>query len=178
MRPTIASTLALALLSTSACRRLRRHHPARHASAAVHWFTWPAQGIAARVDASRFFRGAVRVEDGHAASAPWPAAAIAAVAHVENAWLFACEDGSLYRAPTFTGRLTSIGGLSSRVAPLESDGAVAAVRPRSEGGLFIVDAQRDAWAVDASGHARKLPLTRVRHGVFASPTEAFAVVEP
>ena len=178
MRPTIASTLALALLSTSACRRLHRHHSARHASTAVHWFTWPAQGLAARVDASRFFRGAVRVEDGHAAPAPWPAAAIVSVARVDNGWLFACEDGSLYRSTTFTGRLTSIGGLTSRVAPLEADGAVASVRPRSEGALFVIDAQRDAWAVDASGNARKLPLTRVRHGVFASPTEVFAVVEP
>lgn len=179
MRPTIALSLALSLLSSASCRRLHHRRPAPRATLSPRWFTYPAQGLPARVDASRHLRGAVRVEDGRAASAPWPAAALVATARLaDGQWLFASEDGSLYRAPTFAGRITSLGGLPVRGAPLEAEGGVASVRPRSEGALFVVDPDRDAWKVDAAGAATKLPIARVLNGLFVSPSEIFAVVEP
>lgn len=179
MRPTLALSLALSLLSIASCRRLHHRRTAPRATLSPRWFTYPAQGLPARVDASKHFRGAVRVEGGRAASAPWPAAPLVATARLaDGQWLFASEDGSLYRAPTFAGRITSLGGLPVRAAPLEAEGGVASVRPRSEGALFVVDPDRDAWKVDAAGVATKLPIARVANGLFVSPSEIFAVVEP
>jgi hypothetical protein len=176
MRSTL--TLCLCLAALSGCRYTRRaHRPA--AAARSHWFVYPAAGVAARIDATRALRGALRVEGDRTAPTPWPASAFVACAHLaDGTWRFATEDGTLYRADTFTGRLAVVGALGERAAALVADGAGAAVKLRSEGGLFVIDLRRDAWAVDAAGATRRLPLSRVLHGVFTSPRECLAVVEP
>lgn len=169
---------ALALLAGPACRR---RHGAPRAAASLRRVAWrarPAGGLAVRVDAERLLRGAVRVEGDRAASPPWPASPFVAVARgAGGAWLFAAEDGTLYRAPTFTGALTVTGAIEGRAAPAVGD-VVAFVQPRSNGVLFVVDAQRDAWTSDGASAPRRLPLERVVGGAFTSAREALAVVEP
>jgi len=118
------------------------------------------------------------VEGDRASSPPWPASPFVAVARgADGAWLFAAEDGTLYRAPTFTGALTVTGAIDGRAAPAVGDG-VAVVQPRSNGALFVVDAQRRSWASDGSSAPRRLPLERVIGGAFTSAREALAVLEP
>ncbi len=179
--PRPAALLALAALSLAApaCRRRHRRaaRPVASASRAA-WYATPAGGLAFRVDAERFVRGAVRVEGDRAAAPPWPASALVAAAPIDGgAWLFAGEDGTVYRAPTFTGALAVAGAIEGRAAPPAGEGT-AAVNPRSNGALFVVDLDRRAWAADGTNPPRRLPLTRVISGAFVSAREALAVVEP
>jgi hypothetical protein len=178
VRPLRASlTLcALALVAHPACRR--RHRAARPAASRIAWSAQPPDGLAIRVDAERLLRGAVRVEGDRVAAPPWPASPLVAVARAaDNLWLFAAEDGTLYRAPTFTGPLAVTGAIEGRAAALVGEG-VAFLQPRSNGTLFVVDTQRGAWASDATSAPRRLPLERVVSGAFVTPSEALAVVEP
>lgn len=179
LRPSLPLALcALALVAWPACRR--RHGAPRPAASLrrVAWRAHPRGGLSVRVDAERALRGAVRIEGDRVASPPWPASPFVAVARGDGgAWLFAAEDGTLYRAPTFTGALAVTGAIVGRAAPAVGDVA-AFVQPRSNGALFVVDALRRAWASDGASAPRRLPLERVVGGAFTSAREALAVVEP
>lgn len=103
---------------------------------------------------------------------------MAAARLASDRWLFAAADGSVYAADRFDGPLSVRGAIEGRAAPLRLEERRPVSVGRSEGALLVVDSLRRAWAVDASGPPRRLPLERVVSGVFASSSDALAIVEP
>ena len=173
----LPALLALSLVFTPACRR--RRGGVRHSRPqGIHWFVAPATGVSVRVDATRFFRGAVRAEGDHVAAPPWTTSPLTATASLDGGrWLFATEDGTLYDAPSFTGPLRIVGSLRGRATPLPGEGP-SFVNPTSRGAMFVLDAGRAAWKVDGEGAPSRMPLERVIHGAFVTRDVALAVVEP
>ncbi len=124
-------------------------------------------------------KGALRADNGRVASAPQPASPIAATAQLsDGAWLFASVDGTLYRAPTFTGPLTVLPSLPFRLDPVEARAGFHARGVHSRGALAVLDASLGAHAVAPDGSHRPLGLGRVLSVCFASEADVYAVSEP
>lgn len=167
--------LALALaLVLPACRR----HRARPAAAGPRWYAHPADGRSVRVERGRAIHGALRFSDAAVAPAPWPATRIAATARRGDAWLFASEDGTVYRAERFDGPLRVVAELPTPLEAAYTPGYHLLRGVHSLGALFAVDLHRRAHAVSLGGAARRLGLERVITGAFGAERVAFAVTEP
>lgn len=177
MRLHALSLVALASLSAlTGCRRLRRR-AARHApTTATGWFVRTHDGDTRRVETGRYVRGALRFTDRAVAQGPHPATPITAAARLDdNLWLFASEDGTIYRSRGYDGPLTVVASLPARTAPLPLRSRHV---PFSRGALLVIDADRHAHTVDRAGVVRRLPFERVLAGAFTAPSELGVVVEP
>ena len=99
----LSLVLGVALLSGCPSRRARAHRP----PSSPRWVVAAAAGAAVRVRGGLVLKGSLRADNGRVAAAPQPASAIAATAWLaDGSWLFASVDGTLYRAPSFTGLQT------------------------------------------------------------------------
>jgi hypothetical protein len=177
MRLRALSLVALASLAAlTGCRRLRRR-AAHHATpSATRWFVRAHDGDTRRVETGRYVRGALRFTDRAVAQGPHPATPITAAARLDgDLWLFASEDGTLYRSRGYDGPLTVIASLPARTATLPTRSRHV---PFSRGALFVIDADRRAHTVDRAGTVRQLPFERVLAGAFTAPSELGVVVEP
>jgi hypothetical protein len=170
----LVSLVALAALVS--CRRLR--HRAPNASVGLRWYAHPSDGRSLRVEEGRFIHGALRFTDSVVAPAPWPSTNLAATARDGERWLFASDDGTVYRAGSFDGPLTVVAELPTRLmsafVPLHH--TVRGVH--SQGRLFALDVHRRAYAVSFDGAVRTLPLERVITGAFMDERLVLAVTEP
>lgn len=167
----LAFALALCL---PACRR----HRARPSASALRWYAHPTDGRSIRVEGDRAIHGALRFTEAAVAPAPWPATRIAATARRGDAWLFASEDGTVYRAERFDGPLRVVAELPTPLVAAFTPGYHALRGVHSLGALFAVDLRRRAHAVTLDGRARPLNLERVITGAFGAERVAFAVTEP
>ncbi len=169
--------LLLGLAALAGCRHRRRsargHRVTAAASNAVvgRWVARVATDTSVALEGSLGFAGALRVEGHDIAGAPYPARALVAAAHVDDGWLFAAADGTVYAAPSFRGAL--------RVRAAFPAGArVSAGRnAMHHGRLGYVDADGAGWTVDGAS-PRRLPLRRVVALAFTSAQRGWAVVEP
>ncbi|MFO0610883.1 MAG: hypothetical protein U0324_47410 [Polyangiales bacterium] len=167
--------LALALLFVlPACRR----HRGRPSGAAVRWYVHPADGRSVRVEGDRAIHGALRFTERAVAPGPWPSTRIAATARRGDVWLFASEDGSVYRAERFDGPLRVVAELPAPLVAAYTPGYHLSRGVHSLGALFAVDVFRRAHAVSADGSVRPLGLERVITGAFGAERVAIAVTEP
>lgn len=120
--------------------------------------------------------GALRVDLLRAASAPYPASALVAGAEVPDGWIFAAEDGTVYRAPHFLGPLRVIGAVPARAQALSAaPGELRGVQSHGQA-VFYADTG-DTWVVDELGEARKLSLAHVLSGAFLDPRTGLFLVE-
>lgn len=171
----LSLVLGVALLSGCHSRRARAHRT----PSSPRWVVAAATGTAVRVRGGLVLKGSLRADNGRVASAPQPASAIAATASfADGSWLFASVDGTLYRAPSFTGPLTVLPSLPFRLDPVDPVGGLHSRGVHSRGALAVLDASLGAHAVAPDGSHRPLDLGRVLSVCFASATDAYAVSEP
>lgn len=170
-----AVILALALAAGCHARRARP----THATAAPRWVVTAADGPAVRVRGGLIVRGALRADNGRVAAPPYPASPIAATSLLaDGSWRFAAADGTLYRAPSFTGPLAVVGALPFRLDPVAADAGGHRRGVHSRGALVLLDAALGAHAVAPDGSHRALPLGRALSACFASADDVYAVSEP
>jgi hypothetical protein len=167
--------LALALaLVLPACRRHRAHFSA----SSLRWYAHPTDGRSIRLEGERSIHGALRFTESAVAPAPWPATRIAVSARRGDAWLFASEDGTVYRAERFDGPLRVVAELPTPLVAAFTPGYHALRGVHSLGALFAVDVHRRAHVVSFDGRAHATRLERVITGAFGAERVAFAITEP
>lgn len=103
--------LALALLA--GCRHRARRHRARPSAPAASnaLLVAPPDGPAISLGRNRFIAGGLRVEGSLRAASPYPLTPLVACAETPEGWRFTAQDGTLYAAASFTGRLRVVGVL-------------------------------------------------------------------
>lgn len=166
-------TLVLAL-SVLGCRR----HRGSVGALTPRWYVHPADGRSLRVEGPYAIHGALRFTERAVAPGPWPATRIAVTARRGDTWLFASEDGSVYRAERFDAPLRVIAALPFPLIAAHTPGYHHVRGVHSLGTLFAVDVYRRAHAVAFDGRVYPLGLERVITGAFGAERLALAVTEP
>lgn len=161
------------LALTTACHRREARAPA-----APRWIVRPVDGPALRLEGALSLRGAVRYDGASPAAPAHPASALVASARLADGWLFASEDGTLYRAPSATGALSVIGALPTRAEPVRALEGTVTQGVHSRGRMVVIDEHLDAYAIDPDGSHRPLALARTLAACFVAPDELLAVSEP
>jgi hypothetical protein len=161
------------LALTPAC-----HRRGARAPAAPRWIVRPVDGPALRVEGAVSLRGAVRYDGAAPASPAHPASALVASARLADGWLFASEDGTLYRAASATGALSVVGALPTRAEPVRALEGAVTQGVHSRGRMAVIDERLGAYAVDPDGSHRPLAIGRALSACFVAPDELLAVSEP